>query len=57
MKVYQNFKEILGRVLYETKQQEDFTKYKKERNLVVKLKKEMKLQYYNNSERFEIFLR
>ena len=55
MKVYQNFKEILGRVLYETKQQEDFTKYKKQRNLVVKLKKEMKLQYYNNSERFEIF--
>ena len=57
MKVYQNFKEILGRVLDETKQQEDFTKYKKQRNLVVKLKKEMKLQYYNNSERFEIFLR
>ena len=33
-----------------TKQQEDITKFKKQRNLVVKLNGETKLQYFNNLE-------
>ena len=33
-----------------TKQQEDITKYKKQRNLVVKLNRETKLQYFNSLE-------
>ena len=33
-----------------TKQQEDITKYKKQRNLVVKLNRETKLYYSNNVE-------
>ena len=33
-----------------TKQQEDITKYKKQRNLVVKLNRETKLHYSNNVE-------
>ena len=34
-----------------TKQQEDITKYVKQRNLVVKLNRETKLQYFNNSKK------
>ena len=37
-----------------TKQQEDITKYKKQQNLVVKLNKETKLQYFNNLETLKI---
>ena len=33
-----------------TKQREDITKYKKQRNLVVKLNRETKLHYFNNLE-------
>ena len=33
-----------------TKQQEDIANYKKQRNFVVKLNKETKLQYFNNSD-------
>ena len=33
-----------------TKQQENITKYKKQWNLVVKLNRETKLQYFNNLE-------
>ena len=33
-----------------TKQQQDITKYKKQQNLVAKLNKETKLQYFNNLE-------
>ena len=31
-----------------TKKQEDIKKYKKQRNLVAKLNRETKLQYFNN---------
>ena len=34
-----------------TKQQEDITKYVKQQNLVVKLNRETKLQYFNNLEK------
>ena len=34
-----------------TKQQEDIANYKKQRNFVVKLNKEMKLQYFNNLDK------
>ena len=40
----------LKRKVSRTKQQEDITKYKKQRNLVVKLNREMKLHYFNNLE-------
>ena len=33
-----------------TKQREDITKYKKQRNLVVRLNRETKLHYFNNLE-------
>ena len=33
-----------------TKQREDITKYKKQRNLVVKLTRETKFHYFNNLE-------
>ena len=38
----------LKRKASRTKQQEDIAKYKKQRNFVVKLNKETKLQYFNN---------
>ena len=40
----------LKRKASRTKQQEDITKYKKQRNLVVKLNREKKLHYFNNLE-------
>ena len=40
----------LKRKASRTKQQEDITKYKKQRNLVVKLNRETKLHYFNNLE-------
>ena len=40
----------LKRKASQTKQQEDITKYKKQRNLVIKLNREMKLQNFNNLE-------
>ena len=40
----------LKRKASRTKQQEDIKKYKKRRNLVVKLNRETKLQYFNNLE-------
>ena len=33
---------------YRTKQLEDITKYKKQRNLIVKLNRESKIQYFDN---------
>ena len=33
-----------------TKQQNDITKYKKQQNMVVKLNRETRLQYFNNLE-------
>ena len=38
----------LKRKTSRTKQQEDIANYKKQRNFVVKLNKETKLQYFNN---------
>ena len=40
----------LQRKASRTKQQEDITEYKKQRNLVVKLNGETKLHYFNNLE-------
>ena len=40
----------LKRKASRTKQQEDITKYKKQRNLVVKVNREIKLHYFNNLE-------
>ena len=40
----------LKRKASRTKQQEDIKKYKRRRNLVVKLNRETKLQYFNNFE-------
>ena len=40
----------LKRKASRTKQREDITKYKKQRNLVVKLNRETKLHYFNNLE-------
>ena len=41
---------VFKRKASRTKQQEDITKYKKQRNLVVKLNRETKLHYFNNLE-------
>ena len=50
MLMHQEKRSALKRKARRTKQQEDITKCKKQRNLVVKLNREMKLHYFNYLE-------
>ena len=50
MLMHQEKRSALKRKASRTKQQEDITKCKKQRNLVVKLNREMKLHYFNYLE-------